>query len=495
MCGIADRITDCIGLKYVSRAVKAASRQIHRRDPMEECVMIVEQFRKICCTSADVLNLLVNDLVSSMEAGLKTKDSKNSPKMLPSFVENLPNGSEKGSYFALDLGGTNFRILHVELGGRKAKVVKQEVEECSIPEKLKIATGRELFDFIAEKLSTFVRKTHGSTLSNHDWHHHQRKELQLGFTFSFPVDQKSIDGGSLLEWTKGFKCDGVIGENVVQLLEEALARNGLEMKVNVLINDTVGTLAAGRYLYDNTIIAIILGTGTNSAYIESSAALRLKLDESQLPKSTTTVINTEWSYFWSPYLPVTDIDMELLHESPLPGQQQYEKLISGMYLGEIVRRVLQKLQRQSGVFGKSVLSNLANPHSLDARTMSVMHEDESCGLQKVAKVLEENFDIVGTSLELRRLVQTVCDVVCQRAGRLAAVGIVAMLKKIGWDQASTTITIAVDGGLYEHYKKFRGYLFDAMRELLGEKVAENISIVLCKDGSGIGAALLAASHS
>lgn len=40
---------------------------------------------------------------------------------------------EKGLFYALDLGGTNFRVLRVQLGGRDNRVVKQEFEEVSIP--------------------------------------------------------------------------------------------------------------------------------------------------------------------------------------------------------------------------------------------------------------------------------------------------------------------------------------------------------------------------
>jgi hexokinase len=50
------------------------------------------------------------------------------------------------------------------------------------------------------------------------------KKLPLGFTFSFPCRQEGLAVGRLVRWTKGFKCEGVEGENVVQLLHEAIAR-------------------------------------------------------------------------------------------------------------------------------------------------------------------------------------------------------------------------------------------------------------------------------
>lgn len=36
--------------------------------------------------------------------------------MLPSFVDVLPSGHERGDCYAIDLGGTNLRVAHVRLG-------------------------------------------------------------------------------------------------------------------------------------------------------------------------------------------------------------------------------------------------------------------------------------------------------------------------------------------------------------------------------------------
>lgn len=55
--------------------------------------------------------------------------------------------------------------------------------------------------------------------------------------------------------------------------------------------------------------------------------------------------------------------------------------------------------------------------------------------------------------------------------------------------------VALDGGLYEHYTEYRKCLENTLKELLGEEVSQSIVIEHSNDGSGIGAALLAASHS
>jgi hexokinase len=48
---------------------------------------------------------------------------------------------EHGLFYALDLGGTNFRVLRVQLGGREKRVVKQEYKEVSIPPHLMVGTS------------------------------------------------------------------------------------------------------------------------------------------------------------------------------------------------------------------------------------------------------------------------------------------------------------------------------------------------------------------
>lgn len=129
--------------------------------------------------------------------------------------------------------------------------------------------------------------------------------------------------------------------------------------------------------------------------------------------------------------------------------------------------------------------------------------------------------IQNTTVGIRKIVLALCDCVCQRGARLAAAGIVGILKKIGRDgstanglirrnnmfdqndvngihdelpvnSGSGKTVVAMDGGLYEHYVEFRNYMQEAAVELLGE-ASKNVSIDLSKDGSGIGAALLAAS--
>lgn len=98
------------------------------------------------------------------------------------------------------------------------------------------------------------------------------------------------------------------------------------------------------------------------------------------------------------------------------------------------------------------------------------------------------------------MVVDLCDIVATRGARLAAAGIVGILKKLGRDTVrdgneQKKTVIAIDGGLFEHYTKYRQCLESTLKELLGGEVAKTIAIIHANDGSGTGAALLAACNS
>ncbi|XP_022728660.1 hexokinase-2-like isoform X2 [Durio zibethinus] len=390
---------------------------------------ILKEFEEKCGTPSSKLKQVVDAMTVEMHAGLASEGGSKL-KMIISYVDNLPTGDEKGLFYALDLGGTNFRVLRVLLGGKESHVVKQEFEEVSIP-----------------------------------------PHLMTGFSD--------------------------VGQDVVGELTKAMERIGLDMRVAALVNDTIGTLAGGRYNNPDVVAAVILGTGTNAAYVERAHAVPKW--HGLLPKSGDMVINMEWGNFRSSHLPLTEYDQTLDAESLNPGEQIFEKMISGMYLGEIVRRVLCKMAEEAAIFGDTVPPKLKIPFILRTPHMSAIHHDMSPDLKVVGTKLKDVLEISNTSLKIRKVIVELCDIVATRGARLSAAGIVGILKKLGRDTVKDgekqKSVVALDGGLYEHYAKFRTCMENTLRELLGEEVSENIVVEQSNDGSGIGAALLAASHS
>ena len=81
-----------------------------------------------------------------------------------------------------------------------------------------LGTGTQLFDHIAQCLALFVKDLNL-----------QHEVLPLGFTFSFPLKQDGLTEGRLVRWTKGFNCSGVVDQDVVALLEAAIARRNVSV--------------------------------------------------------------------------------------------------------------------------------------------------------------------------------------------------------------------------------------------------------------------------
>lgn len=133
-------------------------------------------------------------------------------------------------YLALDLGGTNFRTILLEL--QHGKVVREIVKLYDISPEQRLGKGVALFDYMAICLTQFVAEMGLEDVA-----------LPLGFTFSFPMKQHSLDSGYLITWTKSFNCSGVAGEDVVKLLRDSLRRCGHNhIDVLCILNDTTGTL-------------------------------------------------------------------------------------------------------------------------------------------------------------------------------------------------------------------------------------------------------------
>ncbi|XP_019433678.1 PREDICTED: hexokinase-2, chloroplastic-like [Lupinus angustifolius] len=453
-----------------------------------EPITVLTKLKHECATPLPLLQKVADAMCAQMRAGLAADGGPGLP-MLPTYVHDLPTGKEKGLFYALDLGGTNFRVLRVQLGGKDERVIATEFEQVSIPQGLMFGTSNELFDFIALRLAKFAAKEHGR------FHFLPGRKREIGFTFSFPVNQTSIDSGILIKWTKGFAVSGTTGKDVVACLNEAMERQGLDMRVSALVNDTVGTLAGAEYYDNDAMVAVILGTGTNACYVEQTSAIP-KL-QGHASSSGEMIISTEWGAF-SNGLPLTEFDREMDAASINPGEQIFEKTISGMYLGEIARRVLLKMAEVDGLFGNSAPQNLSKPFILGTPDLCAMQQDNSGDLQAVGSLL---YDKTGVEFNLsaRKTVLEVCDTIVKRGGRLAGAGIVGILQKMEENSKSfiskKRVVVAIDGGLYANYPQYRAYLHDSVKELLGTEKSNKVVIEHTKDGSGIGAALLAASNS
>lgn len=294
--------------------------------------------------------------------------------MLPSFNHLLPSGKEQGSYIALDVGGSTLRVALVTLRGRQSTGNESEIvrmESFKITPEIKSLVGTGFFDWMAKHISEVIGDDAKS-----------EEPMLMGLAWSFPVEQTSLGGGLLLGMGKGFVAsDSLLGEDLGMIIQQACAKQGLNVKLAALVNDGSATLLSQAYTHGQTRFGLILGTGVNIAVHLPVAAFHRskfgKRSEAWFQEASHVIVNTELGMFGGGILPLTRWDEQLKAEHPRPDFQPLEHLLAGYYLGEIVRFALLEAIETTGLFGGVVPPSLEKPYSLDTETLSRIEDDTS----------------------------------------------------------------------------------------------------------------------
>ncbi|KAI9045091.1 putative hexokinase Kxk [Aspergillus affinis] len=456
------------------------SRKGSRHELPQNLLQQIKELEDIFTVDTARLKQVVDHFVKELEKGLSVEGG-NIP-MNVTWVMGFPDGDEQGTFLALDMGGTNLRVCEITLTKEKGAFDITQ-SKYRMPEELKTGTAEELWEYVADCLQQFIE------------YHHENEDLAklpLGFTFSYPATQEYIDHGVLQRWTKGFDIDGVEGQDVVPPLEEILKKRGLPIKVAALINDTTGTLIASSYTDSAMKIGCIFGTGVNAAYMENVGSVP-KLAHMNLPADLPVAINCEYGAFDNEHivLPLTKYDHIIDRDSPRPGQQAFEKMTAGLYLGEIFRLALLDLleSRPGLVFRDQDTSQLRKPYLLDSSFLAAIEEDPYENLQETEELMERKLNIKATQAELE-LIRRLAELIGTRAARLSACGVAAICKKKNMESCH----VGADGSVFTKYPHFKARGAQALREILDWKPTEQdkVSIMAAEDGSGVGAALIAA---
>ncbi|KAM3830577.1 hexokinase-2-like isoform 2-T2 [Vipera latastei] len=427
--------------------------------------------------SDDSLRDISERFRKEMEKGLRADTNPTaSVKMLPTFVRSIPDGTEEGEFLALEIGGANFRVLRVKVADNGSKKVEMENQIYDIPEELKRGCGTQLFDYIADCLANFMEQLQM-----------KNRKLPLGFTFSFPCHQTKLDESFLDTWTKGFKCSGVEGKDVVSLLRKAIKKRGdFEIDVIAVVNDTVGTMMTCGYDDHNCEVGLIVGSGSNACYMEDMRHIEtVEGDEGRM------CINIEWGAFGDDGSLKdirTEFDQEIDMGSLNPGKQLFEKMIGGLYMGELVRLILVKMAKEKLLFNGRVPDNLRKKGCFETKYVSAI-EKEKEGISKARTILDQLG--LEPSYEDCVATQRVCEIVSTRSANLCGAALAAVLHRLkenrGVDWLRTTI--GVDGSVYKKHPHFARRLHKVVRRLLS---GHEIRFVRSEDGSGKGAAMVTA---
>ncbi|XP_008055432.1 glucokinase isoform X1 [Carlito syrichta] len=425
------------------------------------------------------LKKVMRRMQKEMDRGLRLETHEEaSVKMLPTYVRSTPEGSEVGDFLSLDLGGTNFRVMLVKVGEGEGGQwsVKTKHQMYSIPEDAMTGTAEMLFDYISECISDFLDK-----------HQMKHKKLPLGFTFSFPVRHEDIDKGILLNWTKGFKASGAEGNNVVGLLRDAIKRRGdFEMDVVAMVNDTVATMISCYYEDRQCEVGMIVGTGCNACYMEEMQNVELvEGDEGRM------CVNTEWGAFGDS----GELDEFLLEYDRLvdessanPGQQLYEKLIGGKYMGELVRLVLLRLVDENLLFHGEASEQLRTRGAFETRFVSQVESDS--GDRKQIHNILSTLGLRPSATDCD-IVRRACESVSTRAAHMCSAGLAGVINRMRERRSEDVmrITVGVDGSVYKLHPSFKERFHASVRRLTPSC---EITFIESEEGSGRGAALVSA---
>lgn len=399
--------------------------------------------------------------IEQMSNGLQGLES--SLKMIPTYIHAEDEIPYNEDVIVIDAGGTNLRTAVVQFtendGARISEFRKQ-----GMPGVKREVSAQEFFSAIGDAVEPVY-----SASSN------------IGFCFSYAADITKDRDGQLVVFSKEIKAPEVIGKFVgKELLQEMQRRGYGDPKRLTLLNDTVATLLAGKADQADKVysgyIGFILGTGTNTSYIEKNSNIT-KLDDRDMNKSQ--IINVESGNF---KFPATPLDEEFFAATKDPGAYNFEKLIAGAYLGAYGHLVLKKAV-DAGLFSASFKSRFERDvQNLTTITMDMfLHRPHDTG-SLIASCCATDDDAV--------LAYRLLDRVIERAAKLTAVNLAAtVIKSDAGEDPLHPVCINADGTTYYKTHNLKRYTEWYLHQFLDREMGRYYEFVHIDNSPILGAAI------
>ncbi|PWW77674.1 actin-like ATPase domain-containing protein [Tuber magnatum] len=459
-----------------------------------------------------------------------------SNQFLPTPIRALPTGEEKGRFLALDLGGTNLRVAVVRLyGGDGLKVCTQR--SWSIPEHFKSGAAEVLFRWVADRIGDVVGEYLGD-VGSEERERILSEGMELGITFSFPMEQTTHDSALLMPMGKGFTftttndLSSLLKMAYDDLLSTTTPAHPLpKLDIVSITNDSISTLLSAAYLHHSTentraAAGIIAGTGTNATCLCPVSKLPASKQPTSGPSTGAILVNTEWSIRGTapplkPYTTTWDVQLDLENEKP--GFQPFEEMVGGRYLGELVRLVC--LDLFSNVPKSQLPEKMKLRYGLDTRLCSAV--EASVNDDEALSLLQDYFDPDTSSTSSTATATTtttgedpegwkwdppsaasfrrISTAVSTRAAALVAaatIGVLGVNDELK-RHAEKEVLVCYTGTVLEKYPTFRERCEGFMMEVVERWVVEGrippapsgkrraVRLAEAKDGGIVGAAVLA----
>lgn len=393
---------------------------------------------------------LIAGFQQAMDKGLKGEES--SMAMIPAFVdvpESIPSGKP---VIVLDAGGTNFRtcLVTFDFQGRP---VFSHWKRSSMPGIEREVSAKEFFSAFADQVEPLV----------------DQSDL-IGFCYSYAASIAPDGDGTTLRFSKEIKAPEVIGLPVGKSLLDELARRGHDVskKKVVIVNDTVATLLAGAAELPgaSAYLGLILGTGTNMAYLEQSRNI-LKLKNPRLKRQ---VINTESGNY---DVPAGRLGGEFISTTNDPEHYHLEKMTSGAYLGGQWRMLVRHAIDQ-GFFSDHFSSRFLQLPKVTTIMLSSFLSDPTEG--EVASCVLNDSD--------RENLLELGNAVVEKAAKLAAGELASVIRRL--PETDKPVCVNVDGTTFYRTKGLQ----EACKAYLSEALpGRKIKLVHLENSPTVGAAI------
>ena len=403
---------------------------------------------------------MIATFLSEMEKGLKGEPS--SLRMIPTYVGvngKIPQGAKAA---VLDAGGTNFRSAVVSI----PPTIEDKMNQ-PMPGAKSDVTEDEFYGAFAEELKRVAPK---ATVKKYGW------------CFSYNCDATPELDAKLNCWTKGIRAPTIVGQYVGKELLKRLGGGEI-----AIVNDTVATLLAAKATEGDktysSYLGFILGTGTNTAYVEKNRNI-VKLQG--LDPSGSMIINAESGSFDK--LAQSNFDKAMDQKTQDPGHNPLEKMIAGGYLGGVGLE-LYKAAAKAGLFSAKAASAIGGIGALET-----MDLDNFCAAFK-KEGRDNPLDAIFADPDDAKMARRLGIPVFERAAVLTAIHLAAFCIKAGEGaDDSAPIAINADGSTY--YKTRAIPFADTVKKELDDMLVQRRNIHYCitprvADAPMVGAAIAA----
>ncbi|WP_422481497.1 hexokinase family protein [Pleomorphochaeta sp. DL1XJH-081] len=402
-----------------------------------------------------------DDFLKEMELGLQAK-GVGSLAMIPTYTSADTMIEPERKVIVLDAGGTNFRTCVVSFSDTMVPTISS-YRKTGMPGVHHEVTATEFFGALADQVEPLIDESD-----------------QIGFCFSYAAEITEDHDGIPLVFSKEIKAPQVIGMPVGKSLLDELARRGHDVsrKRVAVVNDTVATLLAGKVAtgvspYDG-YIGFILGTGTNTAYVESNSQIA-KLSSLS---SGSQIINVESGNY---ELIPGELDRRFINSTKQPENYHFEKMISGAYLGSFSQVVLEEAIAERILSEEFAERFLAIP-PLDTTRMSHYLEMPHNQSYNMVSCITNEAD--ATALYL------ILDSIIARAAKLTAINLsAAVLKSGSGENPRYPVCINADGTTFYKTENLDLYTKQYVTDFLHRRHHRFVRFVNIDDSPTIGAAV------